>query len=281
MNDNLKMLLASINQRQSSRQMLQGVQVKKGTLCNRQGLIEGTPLNANGNRAYVKVADNRVVNAYIENAAITFQSGTGVSLRYDVEQKRFYITGQDAEAYIAAGATVQRDNPNSGDNLYRDSGFILDFLSQPVISSGTSTLIEIKPGKLPYNGNLVIYDGGQYDLSSYAASAGNHKILQTWFDPETIDIEFTTSTEQSEATAFDSTDWEEAFSGATDYWMPLQSWEMTDSSDTVITQANKLLDNRPIYLPPVSNVASIVNKIVVDANGAVVTDANGNVVVGA
>lgn len=281
MNDNLRLLLAGVVQRQSQRKILQGDQVKKGTLCDKQGLISGTPLNSNGNRAYVKVADNRVVNAYIENTSMTFQSGVGVSLRYDTIQKKYYITGHDAQAYIDAGATVQRDNPNNPDNMYPDAGFILQFLSQPVVSTGTSTLIEIKPGWLPYNGQLIIYNGGRYDLASYVASSGNHLILQTWFDPEANDIEFTTSTEQSESTDFDTSDWIEAWTGIQDYWMPLQSWEMTDTSDTIITQANKLLDNRPIYLPPVSNVSAIVNQIVVDANGAVVTDANGNVVIGA
>jgi len=153
-------LMASSRKKQIQRDSLLAAQVKRGTLCNVQGLTKGTPLNSNGNRAYVKTSLIGVVNAYIRNQSMTFQSGDGVSLEYDLEEKSYYITGVDSKAFIAAGATVQQDNPNSPDNLFIDSGFILDFLSRPVITSGTSTLVEVKPGKMRFNGDLVRYGGG-------------------------------------------------------------------------------------------------------------------------
>lgn len=269
----LTQLRSNINDRQTQINTARRVQVKRGTLCNFRGLTSGVSLNTNGNRAYVLVSGVGVVNAWIRNPNGTFQPGTGVSLSYDEELGRYYITGLDSDAFNSAGASVQTVNPMSSDNLYVDSGFILDFLSQPVVTTGTSTLVEIKPGVLYYYDGATLkryeYDGAQVDLSSYVAGSGNHSILQIWIDPFNAQLQYTQSTEQSESTAFDSTDWDETLSG-TGNWLPLQSYEMKDTSATIITQNNKLRDNRPIYTLPGSGSGQAGSGNVIAQSGGVV-----------
>lgn len=257
----LDSLRSGIRDRQTQIDTARRVQVKRGTLCDVRGRITGVSLNSNGNRAYTLVSGVGVVNAWIRNASFQFTPGVGVSVQYDQELGRYYITGTDADAWHAAGASVQMDNPMAPGNLYMDSAFVLDFLSQPVLSTGTSTVVEVKPGVLYANGKRYEYNGGQVDLSSYVASSGNHSILQLWYDPDNDTIAFTQSTEQTEATAFDSTDWDETLSGASTGWLPLQSYEMLDTSGTVITQANKLRDNRPMYTLPFSASAAYQNPL--------------------
>lgn len=261
----LDSLRTNIRERQAQTDTVRRAQAKRGTLCNAQGLIKGVSLNTNGNRAYTLVSSVGVVNAYVRNPLSTFQPGTGVTLEYDQELRHYYITGLDAEAFAAVGATVQRSNPISmGDSLYLDSGFILDGLSQPVFATEVSSFVEIKPLVLYYYDGGVEkryeYDGNKVDLAAYVASSGNHSILQIWLDPFNQQLQYTQSTEQAVTSAFDSTDWDETLSAAGN-WLPLQAYEMTDTSDTSITQKNKLRDNRPIYTLPTEGEASGIHPI--------------------
>jgi hypothetical protein len=173
-----------------------------------------------------------------------------VNVVYRRSDKSWHIIGMDAKRTNQAGASVQRWNPANVNNKFLDSGFILDFLSRPVISVNDETEVFVKPGVLYYNGQRYEYDGGKTDLASYAPStSGYHRIAQLWYDPSTNGIQVTTSTEQLIATAFDSTDWAETLIG-TSGWMPLQSYELFDDSDTRINHGNLLRDNRPIYSMP-------------------------------
>lgn len=240
-------------------------QVLQGTLTNHQGLLTGQSLNANGNRAYVGFGGtinnnggasyNRVVNAWFGGTA-NVTVATPVNVVYRRSDKSWHIIGMDAKRTHQAGASVQRYNPANINNRVLDTGYILDFQSRPVISARDNTYVSVKPGIVYHNGVRYEYDGAKVDLSAYApSSAGNHRIAQLWYDPSTNGIQVTTSTEQTIATAFDDTDWAETLVGSSG-WLPLQAYKLFEDSDTRITQANLLRDNRPIYTIPTTSAGS-------------------------